>query len=53
MSSKKLLENTNICKMKKQKNHVCKKMERFHRPGKQKYLIKGVNIWNTMLENLI
>ena len=40
MSSKKLLKNTNICKLKKQKNYVCKKMEGFHRPGKQKIFNK-------------
>ena len=39
-SSKKLLKNTNICKIKKQKNYVCKKMEGFHRPGKQKIFNK-------------
>lgn len=36
----KLLKNTNICKLKKQKNYVCKKMEGFHRPGKQKIFNK-------------
>ena len=47
------MENANIEKIESKKITFVKKMGWFHKPVNNKYLIKGEDIWNTMLENMI